>query len=299
MTVDYYYNVGGFIFSVSLPQGVDAGSLLPSFKPFCCEAVQPEQCLFRITAQEHPQVPSVLDGDLLDESVNDLGYTSLFAVSDGYRVEIRHTSRAAIHHLQADSRFTSAVATVFWEDCHAGSVLCSMIRIVYSQAVLLHGAISIHASVVSHSGYAYLFMGKSGTGKSTHAALWMKYIPDTELLNDDNPVVRIQDGTVWVYGTPWSGKTPCYKNQGFPVGGMVRLRQAAATAFLPRQDIDAFVLLLPGCSAIRQDKILYGALCSTLVQLAEKVPVALLYCRPDQEAATLCFTMLANKKIDD
>ena len=129
MTVDYY-NVGGFIFSVSLPQGVDAGSLLPSFNPFRCEAVQPEQCLFRITAQEHPQVPSGLGGDLLDESVNDLGYTSLFAVSDGYRVEIRHTSRAAIHHLQADSRFTSAVATVFWEDCHAGSVLCSMIRIV-------------------------------------------------------------------------------------------------------------------------------------------------------------------------
>ena len=105
MTVDYYYNVGGFIFSVSLPQGTDVGSLLPSFNPFRCEAVQPEQCLFRITAQEHPQVPSVLDGDLLDESVNDLGYTSLFAVSDGYRVEIRHTSRAAIHHLQADSRF--------------------------------------------------------------------------------------------------------------------------------------------------------------------------------------------------
>ena len=82
MTVDYYYNVGGFIFSVSLPQGTDVGSLLPSFNPFRCEAVQPEQCLFRITAQEHPQVPSVLGGDLLDESVNDLGYTSLFAVSD-------------------------------------------------------------------------------------------------------------------------------------------------------------------------------------------------------------------------
>ena len=80
MTVDYYYNVGGFIFSVSLPQGIDVGSLLPSFKPFCCEAVQPEQCLFRITAQEHPPVPSVLDGDLLDESVSALGYNSLSAV---------------------------------------------------------------------------------------------------------------------------------------------------------------------------------------------------------------------------
>ena len=40
-----------------------------------------------------------------------------------------------------------------------------------------------------------MFLGPSGTGKSTHARLWLQYIDSTELVNDDNPVVRIyQDG---------------------------------------------------------------------------------------------------------
>ena len=57
-----------------------------------------------------------------------------------------------------------------------------------------------------------MLLGKSGTGKSTHSRLWLKYIPDTKLLNDDNPAVRIMDNnTIMIYGTPWSGKTPCYK----------------------------------------------------------------------------------------
>ena len=42
-----------------------------------------------------------------------------------------------------------------------------------------------HASVVTNNGLAYLFLGKSGTGKSTHSRLWLSYIAGTKLLNDD------------------------------------------------------------------------------------------------------------------
>ena len=48
-----------------------------------------------------------------------------------------------------------------------------------------------------------MFLGKSGTGKSTHARMWLKYIQGTDLVNDDNPVVRVaNDGTAVVYGSP-------------------------------------------------------------------------------------------------
>ena len=50
-----------------------------------------------------------------------------------------------------------------------------------------------HSSVVSYQGRGYMFLGQSGTGKSTHSSLWLKYIEGTELVNDDNPVVRICD----------------------------------------------------------------------------------------------------------
>ena len=58
----------------------------------------------------------------------------------------------------------------------------------------------IHASVTMKDGKGYLFLGKSGTGKSTHSQLWLKHIPGTELLNDDNPAVRLINDEVIVYG---------------------------------------------------------------------------------------------------
>src|SRR5690606_24548491 len=95
-----------------------------------------------------------------------------------------------------------------------GTVLSWFIMVAYGQRCLLYRAILIHASVVSCAGKAYAFLGKSGTGKSTHSRLWLRHIAGTELLNDDNPAIRIEpDGRVFVYGTPWSGKTPCYKNK--------------------------------------------------------------------------------------
>ncbi len=73
-----------------------------------------------------------------------------------------------------------------------------------------------------------MFLGPSGTGKSTHASLWLENVEGTELVNDDNPVVRIlDDGSIKVYGSPWSGKTPCYLNVNYPLGGIVNLIQAS------------------------------------------------------------------------
>ena len=59
----------------------------------------------------------------------------------------------------------------------------------------------------------YLFLGHSGTGKSTHARQWLAAFDDAWLLNDDNPILRVmEDGEVRVYGSPWSGKTHFYNN---------------------------------------------------------------------------------------
>lgn len=131
-------------------------------------------------------------------------------------------------------------------------------------------------------------MGKSGTGKSTHAVQWLKCFPKSELLNDDNPTIRMESGRSIAYGTPWSGKTPCYKNRCFPVGGIVRLRQADANRFVLQKDVDAFITLLPGCSAIRLHSYLCNGLYDTLAETVSAVPVGELDCLPDEGAALLC-----------
>lgn len=65
----------------------------------------------------------------------------------------------------------------------------------------------MHSSVVEVDGYAYAFSAKSGVGKSTHTALWIKNIPHARVLNGDKPLYRLEeDGSVTVFGTPWNGK---------------------------------------------------------------------------------------------
>lgn len=141
-------------------------------------------------------------------------------------------------------------------------------------------------------------MGKSGTGKSTHAAQWLRCFPESRLLNDDNPTVRIEEGRVTVYGTPWSGKTPCYKNESFTLGGIVRLVQAGTNRFIPQEGVDAFITILPGCMVIHENNVLHEELCSTLAEVAGSVPVGVLECRPDEEAARLCAGVLREKTQD-
>ena len=104
-------------------------------------------------------------------------------------------------------------------------------------------------------------------------------------------VRRVGDGAV-AYGTPWSGKTPCYRNLSYPIGGMVRLSQAPANRFVRRREVDAFVVLYPGCSVITDDERLNGALCDTLARLTERVTVGTLECLPDEAAARLCWQNL-------
>ena len=56
------------------------------------------------------------------------------------------------------------------------------------------GILAIHSSAIRLGDDAVLFLGESGTGKSTHTRLWCDHIPGAELLNDDSPLVGMHDG---------------------------------------------------------------------------------------------------------
>ena len=152
----------------------------------------------------------------------------------------------------------------------------------------------MHASVIKKDGKGYLFQGKSGTGKSTHSGLWLKHIPGCELLNDDNPIVHFnrETGEATVYGSPWSGKTPCYKNDSVPVGAFVRLEQAPMNEIQRESPARAFASLLPSCSNLKEVRELNNGVIETVKYLAAHTPVYFLKCLPDREAAEVCFNTI-------
>lgn len=146
----------------------------------------------------------------------------------------------------------------------------------------------LHASVIRKSGKAFLFLGKSGTGKSTHSRLWLDNIEGCELINDDNPAVRIMDGAPMVFGTPWSGKTPCYRNVSAPIGGIVRIEQAGENEIKSIRGVEAYANVLSSASNIRWDTRLMDSLTKTVETVVSEVPSFVLKCLPNPEAALLC-----------
>lgn len=293
MKTEYSFRVAGFLFTLCLPEEQNVKSLLPSFTPFFCQKEYKKERLFNFETSSEPLPITTENGVQIEETYNDMGFIRLLRLPDNtYRIEIRHLEESPIHYAHVLPDFSSAVATIYWNDPYAGHVLCSLLRIIYSQALLSHHAVSVHASSVCFEGKAYLFMGKSGTGKSTHSELWMKYLPDCELLNDDNPTLKLIGEKLFAYGTPWSGKTACYKDICFPVGGIVRLRQAETNRFFIRKDIEAFSSLLAACLCVSSDMRLHAALCDFLVQISDKVPIGELECLPDREALSVCMNGL-------
>lgn len=164
----------------------------------------------------------------------------------------------------------------------------AMLLYAFSTATL--DTIEMHASVIENGGKAYLFLGKSGTGKSTHSSLWLKHVEGSTLMNDDNPIVRVmEDGTPVAFGSPWSGKTPCYKNVQAPVGAYVQIRQWPENRIRKESVLEAYSILYSSVSGIKDDNsAMADGLNATLDKVLRRVPCYLMECLPDADAAFVC-----------
>ena len=154
----------------------------------------------------------------------------------------------------------------------------------------------IHASLVRQNGYGYAFIAKSGTGKSTQVSMWLRYLKGCDLMNDDNPIVRIIDGETYIYGSPWSGKTPCYRNVKAKLGAITRIDRAEKNWVEHLPPIEAFASLLPSCSSMKWDQDIFNNICNTITKLVEKGNIFTLHCLPNKEAAEVCNQAIAVKE---
>lgn len=172
---------------------------------------------------------------------------------------------------------------------HMKMAIDNALMVLFALATADRQTVLFHAAVVSYEGKGYMFLGPSGTGKSTHARLWLQYIEGAELVNDDNPVVRIEQGVAVVYGSPWSGKTPCYRNVSYPLGGIVVLSQAPYNKMSRLDGLLAYAALMSSISGKRWDSRIANGLHQTENMLAKTVSVWHLDCLPDEAAAKMCW----------
>ena len=283
------FQVAGLRFALRMPEGCPVWDHLRNYDPFSMPADAPASPdLFTLTlsdtAPQGSREPLFRDPEEAGEPV-----VSLDRCEGGYVAEFSPYPGAPIcgqFAMSGDFR----QGTLFTEGCPSDMTFAvnNALMMEYAFASAPFQALEMHASVVTCSGRGFLFLGRSGTGKSTHSRLWLKYIEGAELLNDDNPVLRVVDGTVRVFGTPWSGKTPCYKAQDAPAGAIIRLRQAPANRIERLGTVAAYASVMASCSGFRPIRSIADAQHETLVAVVQGVPCYQLDCLPDEAAARLC-----------
>ncbi len=94
----------------------------------------------------------------------------------------------------------------------------------------------------------YLFVGASGTGKSTTARLW-NGIAGVEVLSDDRIVLRRSGGTTWMYGTPWHGESEFAMASRAPLRKVFFLAHGTGNEAIPLRPADAVARLM-ACSFV-------------------------------------------------
>lgn len=176
-----------------------------------------------------------------------------------------------------------------------GFGLNNAIMMAFAFAGACHQTLLIHASLVRHEGWGYAFVAKSGTGKSTQTQNWIKMIPGTDLMNDDNPVVRIVDGKAMIYGSPWSGKTPCYRQIKAPLAAVTLIARDKKNWVEKVHPVIALKNLLEASSAMKWDKNTYQGVRNTASAVVGEVGNYTLHCTADPDSALVCYETIAKK----
>ncbi len=284
-----HYRVGGHLLRVVFKDEDADETLIPSFRPFVIEAPADEAPLLVMTVDK----TEVSDEGLKEVGQFDSGGNNygVYQFPDGgYKIEMSNPTGELCGVLYADREFHQCRVRLLASDfSNRNFALNNALMMAYAFASADQQTLLLHASVIRKDGYGYLMTAPSGTGKSTHTYLWYKNIPGCDLMNDDNPVVRVVDGQPIIYGTPWSGKTPCYRNIEAPVGAIVRIRQRKQNEIRRMAPLESLAQLLPAASSMKWDKRVYLGVCDTLSVLISKIGIYELGCLPDAEAAKLCY----------
>ncbi len=293
------YRIAGLWCNIDFPKEISVGKLLTSSEPFRGDNPDANQCVCKMLVDEGCCDQDISSFHLLSEVKGVLGESlQLYENKATYLTAISFQGGKYSYTMVSNKDFSDSTVYLELDDPLAGEALNSFFMVAFSQMAVLHQTVLIHASVVEKENLGIAFLGKSGTGKSTHSSLWLRFIADTKLLNDDNPAIRIDsEGNVFIYGTPWSGKTPCYINRKVELAALVRLNQAPENLFSEAQGLDAMIALLPSCSSLRWNDHLYSSLCDVLEKIIDKIPVCILKCLPNQDAAEICYSEIKKLRL--
>lgn len=176
---------------------------------------------------------------------------------------------------------------VYEATCIHRNIVCNLVK---------YGIILMHSAVVAVDGRAYVFMAKSGVGKTTHIRLWCEAFGDRAVVvNGDKPFFSFAGDTFTVHGSPWKGKEGLGVLTALPVEGICFLERGEVNSIAPATEAEVVdrlfhQVLLPKATADQNTFI------KILNRVLEAVPFYRLKCNTDKAAAIVAYEGMRKDK---
>lgn len=154
------------------------------------------------------------------------------------------------------------------------------LRITCALLAFHEGGLLVHGAALLLDGVVSLFIGQSGSGKSTVVAL----SADATALGDDMVVLRPGAGEWTVHGTPfWNALTTARDGQtrSGRLTGIYKLIQDRDVYLEPMRDAAAAAELVANCPVVNGDPAAVTGLLARCRQLVQAAPVQKLHFRKD------------------
>lgn len=282
----HIYKVGGHCFKVSGSSLCSVLERMTGFAPFEVAEGDGHVPEFFVMEGKSGNIPDFCERQYVFAHE---GVEGIFGcTSDGYLLRLSPVKEKSLF-LWTDNEVNVCYLCGNW----SARLVRFALWIGYGIQTAMSDTVAIHSSCIVYRQKAMLFFGESGTGKSTHARLWQEHQAGAVLLNDDSPVVRLEQDKIWVYGSPWSGKTPCYRAERYELGGCVRLSQAPFNQIIELGILQSYAAIHPSSPPeFAYDAGLYEGISATLGKIVAQTPFYHLACLPDRGAVDLsCRTL--------
>ena len=154
-----------------------------------------------------------------------------------------------------------------------------------------------HSSAIAVDGRAYLFAAPSGTGKSTHTRLWRERFGERAVtVNDDKPLVKIENGKAIVYGTPWDGKHRLSSNISMPVEGICFLTRGETNSIKRMHPMEALPEFLSQTfRPLSEDGV--AKMLELALKATAEIPMWKLACNISEEAVKVAYEGMSGENI--
>lgn len=154
-----------------------------------------------------------------------------------------------------------------------------------------------HSTAIAVDGKAYLFTANSGVGKSTHARLWREVLGDKAvMINDDKPIITVENGVVYANGSPWQGKHNLGNKIKVPVKAVCKIERGEENSIEQANFSEMAITVLEQTIRPESEEGI-DSLFGLIEDVLSKVDLCKLKCTPTLDAVKVSYEYMSGEKL--